>query len=477
VGAVVFEADEAERRGRAGEQVILVRDETTPDDLHGMIEAQGILTARGGKTSHAAIVAVGMGKPAVTGVKEIEFDESARTMTIAGNALAEGDEITIDGTTGRVFLGRANLLPPQAGDERLLRVLRWADDARRLRVRTNADTPEDAERAREFGAEGIGLCRTEHMFFAEDRIPVVQEMIMAEDDETRHAALDKLRPMQESDFEGIFRAMSGLPVTIRLLDPPLHEFLPNLVELSVEVDRGRTLGDPDPDLEAKLVRVQQLHELNPMLGTRGVRLGIEWPDIYRMQAAAIMSAACTIKAETGEAPEVEIMIPLVAFAEELRLMRDQVVEVAETVLRERDERIDYLVGTMVELPRAALTADEVAAYAEFFSFGTNDLTQTTLGFSRDDAENKFLTHYLQDNVTTFNPFETIDQAGVGKLVAQAVADARKVKPAIKLGVCGEHGGDPSSVMFFHSAGLDYVSCSPFRVQTARIAAARAALDA
>ena len=476
VGAVVFEADEAERRGRAGEQVILVRDETTPDDLHGMIEAQGILTARGGKTSHAAIVAVGMGKPAVTGVKEIEFDESARTMTIAGNALAEGDEITIDGTTGRVFLGRANLLPPQASDERLLRVLRWADDARRLRVRTNADTPEDAERAREFGAEGIGLCRTEHMFFAEERIPVVQEMIMSEDDETRHAALDKLRPMQESDFEGIFRAMAGLPVTIRLLDPPLHEFLPNLVELSVEVDRGRTLGDPDPDLEAKLVRVQQLHELNPMLGTRGVRLGIEWPDIYRMQAAAIMSAACTIKAETGEAPEVEIMIPLVAFAEELRLMRDQVVEVAETVLRERDERIDYLVGTMVELPRAALTADEVAAYADFFSFGTNDLTQTTLGFSRDDAEGKFLTHYLQRNVIGANPFETLDQTGVGKLVRMASGLAREVKPGLKLGICGEHGGDPESVAFCHREGLDYVSCSPYRVQVARIAAGQAALE-
>jgi pyruvate, orthophosphate dikinase len=344
-------------------------------------------------------------------------------------------------------------------------------------VRTNADTPEDAARAREFGAEGIGLCRTEHMFQAEERLPIVQHMILAEDDGGRTGSLAKLREFQEGDFVGIFRAMAGLPVTIRLLDPPLHEFLPSLVELSERVAVGRALGQPDEEAEELLPRVQHLHEVNPMLGTRGCRLGIEWPDVYRMQVAAIISAACTVKADTGRAPIVEIMIPLVGFEEELRILREQVVDVAETVLDERGDRIDYLVGTMIELPRAALLADEIARQADFFSFGTNDLTQTTLGFSRDDAENKFLIHYLQANVITFNPFETIDQAGVGKLVALAVRDARAERPGIKLGICGEHGGDPDSVVFFHRAGLDYVSCSPFRVQTARIAAARAALGA
>ena len=473
-GAIVFTADEAERRGRAGEHVILVRDETTPDDFHGMVAAQGILTARGGKTSHAAIVAVGMGKPAVCGVTEIRFREDGG-IGIGEATFAEGDRLTIDGTTGTVFTGDAPLLPPDPSNPYLLRILEWADAARTMTVRTNADTPDDAARAREFGAEGIGLCRTEHMFQGDDRLPIVQRMILAGDDEARVESLGKLRVFQEADFEGIFRAMAGLPVTIRLLDPPLHEFLPSLVELSERVAVARATGTPDREAEEQLPKVQQLHEVNPMLGTRGCRLGIEWPDVYRMQVAAIVSAACTVKADSGEAPIVEIMIPLVGFEEELRLMREQVVDVAETVLRERGESIDYLVGTMIELPRAALLAGEIAPHADFFSFGTNDLTQTTLGFSRDDAENKFLTHYLQNNVITFNPFETIDQAGVGKLVAQAVADARSVKPGIKLGVCGEHGGDPSSVGFFHSAGLDYVSCSPFRVQTARIAAARAAL--
>jgi len=475
VGAVVFHADDAERRGSAGERVILVREETTPDDLHGMIAAQGILTARGGKTSHAAIVAVGMGKPAVCGVGAIELDEEARTMRVAGHTVAEGEVITIDGTRGRVYLGEAVLLEPDPRNPYLVRILEWADAARRLRVRTNADTPEDAVRAREFGAEGIGLCRTEHMFFAEDRLPIVQEMILATEDEPKLAALGKLRPFQEEDFEGIFRAMAGLPVTIRLLDPPLHEFLPSLVELSVEVDRGRTAGDPDPALEAKLARVQQLHELNPMLGTRGVRLGIQWPNVYRMQAAAIISAACTLKAETGQAPLVEIMIPLVAYPEELRLMREAVVDACEAVLEERGERIDYLVGTMIELPRAALVADQIAEHADFFSFGTNDLTQTTLGFSRDDAEGKFLTRYLQRNVIPANPFETLDQDGVGKLVRMAAELSRRVKPGIKLGICGEHGGDPESIRFCHREGLDYVSCSPFRVQVARIAAGQASL--
>jgi pyruvate,orthophosphate dikinase len=476
VGAVVFEADEAERRGRAGEQVILVREETTPDDLHGMIQAQGVLTARGGKTSHAAIVAVGMGKPAVCGVGEIEIDEAARVMTIAGRRLAESDFVTIDGTTGNVYLGQAPLLPSQADNPYLLRILDWSDRHRRLRVRTNADTPEDAERARGFGAEGIGLCRTEHMFFAEDRLPHVQAMIMAADDVARQDQLARLRRFQEEDFAGIFRAMAGLPVTIRLLDPPLHEFLPSLVDLSVEAERARAEGREDPELEARLARVQQLHEMNPMLGTRGCRLGIEWPDIYRMQVAAIMSAACAVAEESGKAPRVEIMIPLVAFAEELRLLREESVDVAETVLRERGRPLEYLIGTMIELPRAALTADEIAAHADFFSFGTNDLTQTTLGFSRDDAEGKFLTHYLQRNVIPANPFETLDQEGVGALVRMATTSARAVRPAIKLGICGEHGGDPESVRFCHREGLDYVSCSPYRVQVARIAAGQAAVQ-
>jgi len=479
-GGVVFDADEAERRGKAGEPVILVRDETTPDDLHGMIEAQGILTARGGKTSHAAIVAVGMGKPAVCGVGEIEIEEGPdgpAAMTIAGHRLAKGADITIDGTSGKVFLGRAPLIPPQGNNPNLVRILDWADRARTLKVRTNADTPEEAARGREFGAEGIGLCRTEHMFREEERVPIVQRMIMARDDETRREALGLLRPFQEGDFEGIFRAMSGLPVTIRLLDPPLHEFLPNLVDLSLQVERARVAGTPDEEAEAQLVRVQQLHEINPMLGLRGCRLGIEWPDVYRMQAAAILSAACTVADQDGTPPQVEIMIPLVGFEEELRWLREQVEEVAEAVFHERGGRVDYLIGTMIELPRAALRADDIARHADFFSFGTNDLTQTTLGFSRDDAEGKFLTRYLQRNLLQANPFETIDQGGVGELVRMACDRARAVRPSIKLGVCGEHGGDPESVRFFGGLGLDYVSCSPFRVQVARIAAAQSALEA
>jgi pyruvate,orthophosphate dikinase len=476
VGAVVFDADDAERRGKEGERVILVREETTPDDLHGMIEAQGILTARGGKTSHAAIVAVGMGKPAVCGVGAIEIDELEGTMRIGAVEVAEGEVITIDGTTGGVYLGEAPLIPPQTDNPHLMRILEWADSARRLKVRTNADTPDDARRAREFGAEGIGLCRTEHMFFDDERLPIVQEMIMATDDAARADALARLRPFQEADFAGIFRAMRGLPVTIRLLDPPLHEFLPSLLDLSVEVEHQRASGIVDPQTLRRLGRVQELHELNPMLGMRGCRLGIEWPEIYRMQVQAIISAAVTVKAETGEAPLVEIMIPLVGFEEELRVMREEVVEAAEGVLAEAGETIEYLVGTMIEVPRAALTADEIARQADFFSFGTNDLTQTTLAFSRDDAEGKFLTRYLARNILSANPFETLDQEGVGKLVVMARELSRSVKPDIKLGICGEHGGDPESVKFCHRAGLDYVSCSPYRVQVARIAAGQAALE-
>jgi pyruvate, orthophosphate dikinase len=476
VGAIVFDADEAEHRGKEGERVILVREETTPDDLHGMIEAQGILTARGGKTSHAAIVAVGMGKPAVCGVGAIEIDDLEGTMTIGDLTLDEGDIITIDGTSGAVYVGEAPLIPPQTDNPHLMQILEWADAARTMKVRTNADTPEDAKRARDFGAEGIGLCRTEHMFFAEGRIPIVQEMIMATDDETRADALERLRPFQEEDFVGIFEAMAGLPVTIRLLDPPLHEFLPSLLDLSVEVEHQRASGIVDPQTLRRLGRVQELHELNPMLGMRGCRLGIEWPEIYRMQVQAIISAALRVKAETGEAPIVEIMIPLVGFEEELRLMREEAHEAAEEVLIAAGERIEYLVGTMIEVPRAALTADEIARQADFFSFGTNDLTQTTLAFSRDDAEGKFLTRYLARNILSANPFETLDQEGVGKLIIMAAELSRGVKPGIKLGICGEHGGDPESVKFCHRAGLDYVSCSPYRVQVARIAAGQAALE-
>ncbi len=442
VGAVVFTADEAERLGKAGEHVILVRDETTPDDFHGMVEAQGILTARGGKTSHAAIVAVGMGKPAVCGVTAIRFLDDG-SITIGEATFREGDRMTIDGTTGTVFEGDAPLVPPDPNNPYLATILEWADRARTMAVRANADTPEDATRAREFGAQGIGLCRTEHMFQGDDRLPIVQSMIMADDAADRVQYLHKLRAFQQSDFEGIFRAMAGLPVTIRLLDPPLHEFLPDLIELSERVAVAKATGEADPEAFAQIATVRQLHEVNPMLGTRGCRLGIEWPDVYRMQVAAIMTAACTIKRETGAAPIVEIMIPLVGFEEELRIMRAQVIDVAETVLIEQKMEVEYAVGTMIELPRAALRATEIAREADFFSFGTNDLTQTTLGFSRDDAENKFLTYYLQHNVITFNPFETIDMAGVGKLVNMAVADSRAEKPGIKLGVCGEHGGDPA----------------------------------
>ena len=477
VGAIVLTADEAARRGDAGEAVILVRDETTPDDLHGMIAARGIMTARGGKTSHAAIVAVGMGRPAVCGVHDLEFPEGGG-IRIGGREFATGDVITIDGSSGNVFAGEAPLIDADPDNPFLARILEWADRVRDLTVRTNADTPIDARRAREFGAEGIGLCRTEHMFFSDERVPIVQSMIMSDDDEQRRRLLALLRPFQVDDFTAIFREMRGLPVTIRLLDPPLHEFLPNLVELTLEVERMHQGGHRNPELERQLARVMQLHELNPMLGTRGVRLGLEFPDIYRMQASAIMTAAVAVRDETGEAPIVEIMIPLVGFREELRRARRIVTEEVEAVLASSGgPPIEYLVGTMIELPRAALTADSIAEEADFFSFGTNDLTQTTLGFSRDDAEGAFLTAYLQDNVLLTNPFETLDIDGVGSLIRIAAERARPVHPGIKMGICGEHGGDPPSIGFCHEVGLDYVSCSPFRVQVARIAAGQAALRA
>jgi pyruvate,orthophosphate dikinase len=453
-GAIVFDADTAEERGKAGEKVVLVRWETTPDDIHGMIAAQGILTVHGGMTSHAAVVARGMGKPCVASVEGVSLDAKAKTAQIGDHALREGDIITIDGGTGRVYIGEVALVPPQINED-FETVLTWADDMRRLKVRANADTPEDAAKAREFGAQGIGLCRTEHMFFGDERLPHVQEMIMADTPSERQVALDRLLPFQQSDFEGIFEAMAGLPVTIRLLDPPLHEFLPPVEQAHDEKMRRR---------------IRALHEANPMLGTRGCRLGVMFPEIYEMQVRAIARAAIAVRERTGDAPLVEIMIPLVGFAEELRRLRELTLDTAD-----EEGEFEYLCGTMIELPRACIRADEIAEHADFFSFGTNDLTQTTLGFSRDDAEGKFLTYYLEHDVLEQNPFETLDQSGVGDLMKIAVERGRSTRPDIKLGICGEHGGEAASVAFCHGLGLDYVSCSPYRVPLARLAAAQAAL--
>jgi pyruvate,orthophosphate dikinase len=455
-GKIVLDADSAEERGKAGEPVILVRWETTPDDIHGLIQAQGVLTAHGGMTSHAAVVARGMGKPCVAGCEGLDIDTGAKTLRIGGHQLSEGDVITIDGGTGRVIVGEVPLVPP-AINEDFETILDWADELRRLKVRANADNADDSAKAREFGAQGIGLCRTEHMFFGDERLPVVQEMILARDESGRRDALDRLLPFQQSDFEGIFEAMAGLPVTIRLLDPPLHEFLPD---------------EHDAADERMRQRIRQLHEDNPMLGTRGCRLGIQWPEIYEMQVRAIARAAKAVQERGGRAPLVEIMHPLVGFKEELRRLR----ELTERVMEEEAPGLEYLCGTMIELPRAALRADEIAEVADFFSFGTNDLTQTALGMSRDDAEGKFLTFYLEDGVLEKNPFEVLDQEGVGELMRIGTERGRETKAELKVGICGEHGGEPSSVAFCHRIGLDYVSCSPYRVPLARLAAAQAALQ-
>jgi len=453
-GAIVLDADLAEERGRNGDDVLLVRWETTPDDIHGLIQARGVLTAHGGMTSHAAVVARGMGKPCVAGCESLSIDLKTRTIRIGEHELAEGDQLTIDGGTGRVIVGAVPLVAPEI-DERFETILGWADGLRRLHVRANADTPEDAAKAREFGAEGIGLCRTEHMFMAPDRLPVVQEMILASDEQARRAVLDRLLPVQQADFEGIFEAMAGLPVTIRLLDPPLHEFLPSADEATSEAMRRR---------------IEQLREANPMLGTRGCRLGLQYPEIYEMQVRAIVRAAAAVRERTGESPLVEIMHPLVGFGEELRRLRDLTERVAA-----EEQATEHLIGTMIELPRACMRADEIAELADFFSFGTNDLTQTALGSSRDDAEGKFLTYYLEQGILEQNPFEVLDIEGVGELMRIAVERGRGAKPGIKLGICGEHGGEPRSVAFCHELGLDYVSCSPYRVPLARLAAAQAAL--
>jgi pyruvate,orthophosphate dikinase len=451
-GTIVFDADTAEERGKAGESVILVRWETTPDDFHGMVQAAGILTAHGGLTSHAAVVARGMGTPCVTGCEALHVDVRAKTARLPGHELKEGDMLTIDGGTGEVIVGSVPLVPPQINDD-FSAVLEWADRIRRLRVRTNADTPEDAAKAREFGAEGIGLCRTEHMFADADRLGLMREMILAADEDGRRSALERLLPIQQADFEGIFEAMAGLPVTIRLLDWPLHEFLPAL--------------DEEQD-ERMRERIRSLHESNPMLGWRACRLGLFYPEIYEMQVRAIVRAAIAVR-DRSAAPLVEIMHPLVGFGEELKRLRELTVRVAA-----EEGELEYLCGTMIELPRACVRADEIAEHADFFSFGTNDLTQTALGLSRDDA-GRFLSHYLETGVLERDPFETIDQDGVGDLMELAVERGRRTRPELKLGICGEHGGEAKSVAFCHRLGLDYVSCSPYRVPLARLAAAQAAL--
>jgi pyruvate,orthophosphate dikinase len=468
-GTIVFDADRAEKLGRAGQAVILVRRETSPEDFHGMVMAKAVLTARGGMTSHAAVVARGMGKPCVAGAQELQVDERAGHLGVNGRQLAEGEWITVDGGTGRVFAGQAALRTPELGDD-FLRLMQWADRIRQLRVRVNADTPGDAHRGRDFGAEGIGLCRTEHMFFDGDRLLAMREMIVAQDTEGRKRALTKLLPMQRADFEAIFRAMEGYPVTIRLLDPPLHEFLPKerseIEPLAAELRIS---------VEALQAVIDRLHEVNPMLGLRGCRLGIIYPEITRMQVRAIFEAACTVAARKGRVMP-EVMVPLTATVVEFRKQALLVREVAEEVFRERQITVPFLLGTMIELPRAALTADELAREAQFFSFGTNDLTQTTWGLSRDDAGH-FLPYYLEHGVIEDDPFQVLDQAGVGKLIQMAGELGRRTRPDLKLGICGEHGGDPAAVAFCDRLGMNYVSCSPFRIPIARLAAAQAALAA
>ncbi|WP_298039741.1 pyruvate, phosphate dikinase [uncultured Desulfuromonas sp.] len=467
-GEVVFSADEAEEAAKIGLKVILVRVETSPEDIHGMHAAQGILTARGGMTSHAAVVARGMGKCCVAGCGDIKVDYKTQQFTAKGNVIKKGDVITLDGSTGEVMKGEVPTVQPELTGEFGI-LMGWVDKYRRLRVRTNADTPHDAKVARDFGAEGIGLCRTEHMFFEADRIMAVREMILAEDLEGRKRALSKILPMQKGDFLGLFREMKGLPVTIRLLDPPLHEFLPQSDE-----DIEELAGVMNVTAATLKHKVEFLHEFNPMLGHRGCRLGVTFPEIYDMQVQAIMEAACELVKDEGYQIVPEIMIPLVSEVRELAILRANAVRIADEVVGRYGVEVEYLIGTMIELPRAALTADAIAEEAEFFSFGTNDLTQTTYGLSRDDA-GKFLPFYVEREIFPNDPFVAIDQAGVGQLVKVGCDKGRATRPNIKLGICGEHGGEPSSVIFCHQIGLDYVSCSPFRVPIARLAAAHAVL--
>jgi pyruvate,orthophosphate dikinase len=483
-GAIAFSAQRAVEMAAKGRQVLLVRDQTSPEDLAGMVAAVGILTSRGGMTSHAAVVARGMGKPCIVGAESIQVDTAAGKMVAAGKTLKEGDAISIDGTTGEVILGALDPHPSEIQQVlvvktlkarnsplygRYAQLLRWADDVRRLKVRTNADTPHDAEVARAFGAEGIGLCRTEHMFFAEDRIRAVREMILADDLPGRKKALAKLLPMQRKDFVGIFKAMNGLPVTIRLLDPPLHEFLPTTPEQFKRLSREMKV--PAKKL---MERAEQLHETNPMLGHRGCRLGITYPEVYEMQVRAIFEAAAQCASKSIDVRP-EVMIPLVGTVREFTDLAARVRAIAAEVEAKAGRKVAYLVGTMIEVPRASLVAEEIAKEAEFFSFGTNDLTQMTYGFSRDDI-GKFLPEYLAHRILPFDPFQSIDQDGVGKLVTMSVTEGKKGRPGLKVGICGEHGGDPPSVEFFHRSGLDYVSCSPYRVPVARLAAAHAVLN-
>ena len=478
VGKVVFDADTAALKGvhgGAGEKVLLVRDETNPDDVHGMLASQGVLTARGGKTSHAAVVARGFGIPCVAGADGLKVDAHAKTATSGGIVLKEGDTITMDGSTGKVYMGSLKLIAPEVSGA-FGELMEWADGFRTMKVRTNADNPKDAQQALDLGAEGIGLCRTEHMFFEQDRLPIVQEMILAEDEANRQSALDRLLPIQQKDFEGIFAVMAGKPVTVRLIDPPLHEFLPNFDTLNVEVALLRDHGNNPEELKQKeklLHAVEGMREANPMMGLRGCRLSIVFPGIVEMQVKAILQAAVAVK-KTGVEVFPEIMIPLVGHVNELKSVQTQLEVVAKGVIDNSGIALDYMFGTMIEIPRATLIADQLAELAQFFSFGTNDLTQMTFGFSRDDA-GKFLVPYVEKKILASDPFDTIDQEGVGKLMKMAVTSAKQVRPDIKLGICGEHGGEPESVKFCHRIGLNYVSCSPFRVPIARLAAAQAAI--
>ncbi|MBX7253706.1 MAG: pyruvate, phosphate dikinase [Candidatus Promineofilum sp.] len=488
VGVIAFDADTAERWAKEeGRKVIMVRPETKPDDVHGMLAAQGILTSRGGRTSHAALVARQFGKPAVVGVVELEIDLDLRQMTIGELVIKEGDWISLDGTLGNVYTGQIPTVVPDIKNPYLIKLLGWADEIRRLGVWANADYPRDAQRAREYGAQGIGLCRTEHMFFETERLPIVQNMIMAKNVTERNEALDKLLPLQRGDFDGLFRAMDGQPVIIRLIDPPLHEFLPSyeelvqrLADLKVQLQHFHTLSEIDEALseirvkQAYLERVIALREQNPMLGTRGVRLGIIIPELTKMQVRAIFEAACQCQKD-GIDVHPEVMIPLTFHVNELKVQQTALEAVAKEVMEEQGVQVNYKFGTMIEIPRAALTADEIAGIAQFFSFGTNDLTQTTFGISRDDAESGFLVEYQQRNILEENPFGTLDVNGVGKLMQMGVELGRQTRPELEVGICGEHGGDPKTIAFCHQIGLNYVSCSPFRVPIARLAAAHAAL--
>lgn len=473
IGKIVFNPDESEKLAQSGQKVVLVRTETCPDDIHGIVPAQGVLTCRGGMTSHAAVIARGMGKPCVVGCEALKINLEKEIFTVNGHTLKKGDLISIDGSTGQVFMGEIQTQEPKVSEE-LKILLTWADDIKKLGIRANADTPLDAKKAMELGACGIGLCRTEHMFMQQERLPWVQKMIMAEDHKERMETLEKLLPFQKQDFKDIFKVMKGLPVTIRLLDPPLHEFLPKYDELIIKTEELKCKGLNYSKEEKLLTKIRQMHETNPMMGLRGCRLGILYPEINEMQTQAIFEAACEL-VEEKIAVNVEIMIPLIGEAKELKFVKDLLEKKAKEIMDKYSKKINYTFGTMIEVPRAALLAYEIAEYAEFFSFGTNDLTQMTFAYSRDDAEGNFLTAYLENKILNENPFEVLDTKGVGRLMEIAVSEGRKRRSDLKIGICGEHGGEPKSISFAHKIGLDYVSCSPFRIPIARLAAAQACL--